>query len=196
MDNVPGHGDCPKDGFSDAQCSMLNTPTPGMFFQPDAGGRGMCTSGVSAQVIADNTGSPAYSSIWGNIVGFDVANPGSYSEGGSTRMAYDAPAHGITGFAFDIDAVPAGGQIRVAFQTVGTESSAAYWGGATMNLSPIAGPGHYEMRWSEIGGPFYLTSPPPFDPTKLEAIQFHVVSNTGAPVPFSFCLSNLMLLTN
>jgi hypothetical protein len=42
----------------------------------------------------------------------------------------------------------------------------------------------------------YLTAAPPFDPTKLEMISFHVVSNTSAPTSYSFCINNVMLLTN
>jgi hypothetical protein len=34
------------------------------------------------------------------------------------------------------------------------------------------------------------------DPTKLEDVDFHVIANTSAPVPFSFCVSNIVMLTN
>jgi hypothetical protein len=196
MDNLPGHGLCPADGFPDTACSVLTTPTPGTYFRPDASGRGMCTSGISAQVISDATGNLAFSSIWGSVIGFNPANPGTLADGTTLIGPYDAPAHGITGLAFDIDAVPSGGHLRVAFQTVGTENSPAYWGGATSDLSPVTAPGHYEMRWAEIGGPAYATNPPPFDPTMLKGIQFQVVSNSSAPVPFNFCVNNIMLLTN
>jgi hypothetical protein len=192
-DGVPGTGSCPQNGFSNTLCSVFTTPTPGTSFRPDPGGRGMCTSGVSAQ---RRTGNPADSSIWGSAIGFNPANPGTLADGTTLIGPYDAPAHGVTGFAFDIDAVPTGGQLRVAFQTVGTENNPAYWGGATSTLSPVTAQGHYEMRWAEIGGPAYVTNPPTFDPTKLTAIQFQVVSNSSAPVPFNFCVNNIMLLTN
>ena len=195
MDAVLGDGTCQADGFPAADCSVLTTPAPGTLFRPDPGGRGMCTSGVSAQVINDATGSPAYGAIWGDVIAFDLNNPGSFPAGPPTRLAYDAPAHGVTGFAFDIDAVPAM-HMRITFQTVGTENSSAYWDGATSDDSPILTPGHYEMRWPEIGGPKYLTNPPPFDPTQLESITFFVYSNAVAPVPFSYCITNVMLLTN
>jgi hypothetical protein len=196
MNNLPGAGTCPADGFPETACSVLNAPTPGTYFRPDASGRGMCTSGVSAQVIPDGDGKLAYSSIWGNIIGFNPANPGTLADGATLVGPYDAPAHGITGFAFDIDAVPLGGHLRVTFQTVGTENNAAYWGGATGDLSPVTAPGHYEIRWPQVGGPFYLTNPPPFDPTMLTGITFQVVSNSSGPVPFNFCVNNAMLLTN
>ena len=106
MDATAGAGDCQKAGFPATACSVLSAPTPGLPFQPDPTGRGMCTSGVAAQVINDASGAPAYSSIWGDIIGFDLNNPGSLSDGITLKSQYDAFAHGITGFAFDIDAIP------------------------------------------------------------------------------------------
>jgi hypothetical protein len=47
-----------------------------------------------------------------------------------------------------------------------------------------------------VGGPFYLPNAPSFAPNLLESVVFHVVSNTGGPVPFNFCISNMTLLTN
>jgi hypothetical protein len=199
-DYVLGDGTCPAAGFPLAACSTLTTPTPGTAFRPDPGGRGMCTSGVDAQVILDANGIPAWSSIWGAIIGFNPNNPGTIADGTTLIAPYNAPAHGITGFAFDIAfntaAVPGGAPLRVAFQTVGTENSPAYWMGATSDWSPISGSGHYEMRWNEIGGPMYVIGPPPFDPTTLKAIQFQVVASATGPVPFDFCVNNATLLTN
>jgi hypothetical protein len=157
----------------------------------------MCTSGVSAMVIQDSTGQPAYSSIWGNIIGFTLNTPPVDANGNTPHMAtgqYDAVARGITGFAFDLDGSISA--LRVGFQTQGTENSPAYWGGAYADLSPVRGPGHYEFHWADVGGPFYLTAPPTFDPSKLEVIQFHVPATTGASRPYSYCIRNTTLLTN
>ena len=195
-DATAGAGNCRMAGFPATACSVLSAPTPGLPFQPDPTGRGMCTSGIAAQVINDASGAPAYSSIWGDIIGFDLNNPGSLSDGITLKSQYDAFAHGITGFAFDIDAIPQGGHLRVGFQTLGTENNFAYWQGATADLSPLFSPGHYEIHWPEVGGPFYLPNAPAFAPNLLESVVFHVVSNTGGPVPFNFCISNMMLLTN
>ena len=136
----------------------------------------------------------AWPSIWGNIIAFDLATP----DPGPTAVVgpYDAPAHGITGFAFDVDAVPDGGHLRVLFATPGNENHPAYWLGAANDVSPVFNPGHYEMRWPEIGGPIWYADPPPFDPTKIEWIAFDIVSTDAAPVPFDFRLTNLALLTN
>ena len=47
-----------------------------------------------------------------------------------------------------------------------------------------------------MGGPSYLTNPPPFDPTKLESVDFHVFANPTTSVPYSFCVTNVVMLTN
>jgi hypothetical protein len=194
-DATLGSGSCRADGFPAGACSVLTSPTPGAFFAPNRFGR-MCASGVAAQVVPDASGNLARSAIWGAMIGFDVNNPGTLADRSGTRDVYDAPAHGVTGFAFDIDGVPPGGHLRVRFATRGTENDAAYWGGASADLSPVASPGHYEIRWPEVGGPLDLPSPPPFDPTKLEAIQFQVVANDLERTLFSFCVWNVMLLTS
>src|SRR4029078_4286763 len=111
-------------------------------------GRGMCASGTSAQVIAGSDGTLAWPSIWGKIIGCDIATPDPSPM--PVVGTYDAPAHGITGFAFDIDAPPVGGHLRVMFATPGTENHPAYWDGAVSDASPISGPGHYELRWPEV----------------------------------------------
>lgn len=194
VDGTPGGGDCPAAGFPASACSTLTTPTPGMPFRPDPSGRGMCTSGTSAQVLVGSDGTPAWAAIWGNIVAFSLATPDP--DPMAAVGTYDAPAHGVTGFAFDIDAPPVGGHVRVMFATPGTENHAAYWSGAVSDVSPVSGPGHYEMRWPEVGGPIWFAGPPAFDPTQIEWIAFHVVSTVGEPVPFAFCISNPVLLRN
>jgi hypothetical protein len=187
-------GTCQADGFAASQCSVITAPPPGTTFAPDPGGRGMCASGVAAQVLPDATGQLAWSSIWGNIIGFDLNTPvppGTIPTAPTGQ--YDAVARGITGFAFDIEGDVS--WLRVAFQTQGTEDSPAYWFGSAMDLSPVTGPGHYEIRWAEVGGPFYVAAPPPFDPRRLEAIQFHVPSVDFETRPYNFCIKNTVMLT-
>jgi hypothetical protein len=55
--------------------------------------------------------------------------------------------------------------------------------------------GRYVVRWSEVGGPMFAgPTAPPFDPTRISWISFHVVSTTTGAVPYSFCIRNLALL--
>jgi hypothetical protein len=197
-DNVPGTGTCPMAGFSPQLCSVLTTPTPGTPFRPSP--QGMCTTGIAARVLNGNDGQPAWSAIWGNMIGFTLASDFRPDAGVDSWGTYDAPAHGFGGLMFDIDGVPAGvdgrGHMRVSFLTKGTEYSPAFWQGAGNDLSPISSPWHYEIPWSEVGGPSYRADPPPFDPTTLEAIRFDVVSNAVGPISYSFCISNLAFFRN
>jgi len=193
-DLTPGTGPCPAAGFPMSACSTLTTPTPGMPFRPDAYGE-MCTSGIAAQVLPGSDGQLAWSAIWGNIVGFDLATPDPSPM--PVVGTYDAPAHGITGFSFNIDGFLPLGRLRVLVTTAESHTDSAYWYGAESDLSPVNGPGHYEVRWPEVGGPLYLgDAAPPFDPTKIEAIAFHVVSRETEAATYAFCLTNLSLLTD
>jgi len=192
--STPGTGDCPTAGFPMSACSTLTTPATGTPFVPDPNAWGMCASGTSAKVVTGSDGTLAWQFIWGNIIAFNLATPDPSPM--PVVGSYDAPVHGITGFAFDIDAVPAGGHLRVMFATPGTENHPAYWDGVSNDTSPVLNPGHYEVRWPDVGGPFWFAGAPPFDPTKIEWVAFHVVSTDIAPVPFDFCLTNLSLLTD
>ena len=57
-------------------------------------------------------------------------------------------------------------------------------------LSPVK-MGHNEILWTKVTGPFYDTVAPPFDPTTILSIQFHVPTSTGAAAAYMFCISNL-----
>jgi hypothetical protein len=187
-----GTGDCAVKGMYPAEtCSSITMPIPGEVFT-NTGGK-MCTTGTAAKVIDMN-----YSAIWGTGIGFDTNNGGA--DVGGTKMPWDAVANGITGLQFEIDTPPTGGQMRVEFPTSviagTTDINAAYWGGATANLSPFTKGGTYAFHWKDVGGPMYLTSPTPFDASKILSVQFHVVTNTSSTIPFSYCISNVYALTD
>ena len=193
-----GRGTCALLNYTMAQCSSITTPIPGQPFTNTGGA--MVTTGVVAQVIDS-----AYSAIWGAGIGMDFNNPGvpdggACPDGGSAKAPYNATAHGIKGFAFDLSGVPTGGQLRVEFPFGGQYlDKAPYWKGDTMNLSPIISDGHYEVMLSDVAGPMYLMSqgmtPPTFDPTTLVSMQFHVVANTMSSIPYNeLTVSNLVVL--
>jgi hypothetical protein len=191
---MPGMGSCPKAGFSMAQCSMVTTPTVSAWFVPDSNGKGMCTSGIAAKVIGLDGGPPDYAHIWGAGIGFDLNNPGEASGGVGVKGQYDAPAHGITGIAFEIDTVPVG--FRVALSTQSTEDASANGGVLTEYQLPIVAPGRLEIRWPAVGGPGWVSSAPPFDPTKIQSVWFSVGSNDLSAVDYSFCINKMTALTN
>jgi hypothetical protein len=188
---------------------VLTRPKPGTPFPPPPSGRhGQCASGISAQAFSNADGYPDFGTFWGNRIGFNLANPGTLADGPTLIGPYDATAHGIVGFAFDIDTVIPWERLRVAFPTVGTEDYPAYWMGPPMDLVPLPGggagpagpggppfirPGHYELLWSEVGGSGWGSV---FDPTMIEAIQFQVLGSETGPVQFDFCVDNITLLRN
>lgn len=195
------HSDCVLKGmFPITDCSVINHPTPGQPFMPtDAGSSKMCTDGVAAQVM-NMGGNPDYSDLWGAGIGLDFNNPG-----GDAGVAgyFDMSAYSGIEFDFSADVLPTGAmRVNFPFKTMhGTDSP--YWGGATAMASNLTGttasPQHVVIKWADVGGPFYLTqqtpavTPPTFDPTAVQAIQFQVFTNTKATTPYSFCVANLAL---
>jgi hypothetical protein len=109
---------------------------------------------------------------------------------------YDAPAHGITGIAFDIDTVPVGGHLHLASSTQGTLGASASLAVPAEYWSPMVLPGYQETRWPEVGGPGWASSSSPFDPTRIESVWFTVESNGSSAVDYSFCIKNVTALTN
>jgi hypothetical protein len=189
-DGTATSGDCVKLGMHQpSECSTITTPTPGMF--PNTGGV-LCTKGVAAKVISiPGTTMPDYNNIWGAGIGLDLNNSGGDA---GVPMPYNATANGVTGIGFTIDKLPLGG-MRVEFPTVSTTAAAAFWDGLQMT-SPVK-VGRNEIRWSAVKGPFYLTTtPPPFDPTTILSLQFHIPSGTAAEAPYEFCVSDVTALTN
>jgi hypothetical protein len=188
-DGLPGDSQCVSVGlFPASACSQVFSPTPAAAFRPTAG-KGMCTSGIAAQVLSGTAGGPApgqpdYGDLFGVGIGLDLDSPAG------TGLPYDASHY--TGISFDIDVVQE--DLRVEFPTAESGDNAPFWNGATYTSSPITR-GTNVVRWADVGGPFYETNPPPFDPTKLLSIRFHVWTLPSSPTPFSFCIDNLTLLT-
>jgi hypothetical protein len=183
-DGTNATGDCELKGMhAVSDCSAITTPSFGTF--PNTAGR-MCTMGTAAKIINLTTAAmPDYNNIWGAGIGLDLNNGGG--DAGAMKLPYNATMNGVVGMAFDIDAVPLAG-LRVEFPTK-TATNAAFWGGDQM-LSPVKA-GHNEILWSKVTGPFYDTVAPPFDPTTILSIQFHVPTSTTASATYNFCISNL-----
>jgi hypothetical protein len=198
-----GHpaGDCQAAGFSDGQCSMVTAPAPGAAF-PSTNGK-MCVVGTAAQVLPLSSAFLGYADMWGVSIGFDLDD--ETVDGSSGPQPYDASAHGILGFSFEVDTPPTNAvrvELITATQRQGASSCgstdsggcAAWWGGATANASPVK-PGRNMFRWPDIGGPIYLANPPPFDRTQVIAMRFHVTTNSTSAIPFQFCISNIQPIT-
>jgi hypothetical protein len=193
---------CNKGGFTATQCSMT-MPTAGQTFPPTTMATSqMCTSGTASKVIMAN-GANDYSDLWGAGIGLDFNNPG-----GDAGVKGDFDMTPYTGVAFDFSGttIPTN-SMRVNFpfdgENGGTDSP--YWEGGTMAYSPLAVQAppavqHVVIHWADVGGPMYLVqqniTPPKFDITKVQSIQFQVFTNTTSTSPYQFCVANLALLTD
>jgi hypothetical protein len=190
-------GDCQNSGHDTAECSTVITPDPAaQTFPPtvvDGFGLGNCVVGVVARALRYANGSLDFTHIWGLGIGV------TFNAG---QLYYDAPAHGVTGVAFDIDSEPPPqGGIRVQVPTQTTAKQAAWWAGATDDTSPVHA-GHNEFRWADVGamsppsGGAPVAAPPPFDPTRILGIQFQAMPDPSGRKTVSFCISNLTALGN
>jgi hypothetical protein len=179
--------DCKKRGkHAASECSVLIAPDPhAPAFRP-TGDLGMCTAGIAAKAIPRPDGNPDWENIWGARIGLTLGDDGSY----------DAPAHGVTGFAFHIDSEPPPNSgIRVQLSTLASSKEPALWGGASAETSPVHA-GENELRWADVAGPPYVESPPAFDPTHLLSLLFTVPASSAGAKSFGFCISRLYALTN
>jgi hypothetical protein len=176
-----GVGACETKGmFLPSQCSSITFPpwptdggsatfpqtTPGM----------MCLSGTAAQVIGTP---PDYADIYGIAMGLDLNNPSG------TGMPYNAKAAGITAFTFDVSGLPYP-NVRVEFATPATDPTGDAWSYL------LGADGPTTVNLSDLMPSFSMTTYPPFDPSQIESIVFHVVTDIGGPYPVdNFCISNL-----
>ncbi len=190
-------GDCEtKGGHPGTACSVITKPTlpAPAAGAADAGfanvGGKMCTEGTGAMVIMGTNGMPDYSNIWGAGIALDLNNTGGAN---SVKSPYNAIMNGVTGFSFEMETPPLN-SLRVEFPTQGV-TNAAFWAGNIDQPSPVVA-GLNVIKWADVKGPFYDAAAPPFDPTKIMSIQFHVFTGTGGVKPFKYCVSNLKALTN
>jgi len=199
-DNGKPPGKCQTVGkLTDAQCSTVTKPdiskTDTLGFPPaDVASGKMCTTGSGAKVIPSTADTTAdYSNIFGMGIGLDFNNTGT-GDGGTGKKPWDATAHNVVGFSFDIDNVPTKG-FRVEFALVPNGGDNPYWGGAASNTSPVKA-GNNVVMFADVGGPMYVKSTSRIAPDwkQLLSIQFHVSTNTGAAVPFDYCISNLQAI--
>jgi hypothetical protein len=174
-----------------SSCSSITFPPyptdGGTATFPQATPGTMCLSGTAAQILGTP---PDYSGIYGIGIGLDFNNTAGTAE------PYNATMNNVTSLTFTVAGFPTGGTVRAEFQepatNVAPEDAWSYTitgdGDVTINLASGSGAGQLAVSFMVPTG----DTEPPFDPTSILAIQFHVVPNTKAPTPVSnFCISNL-----
>jgi hypothetical protein len=201
---------CNKGGFTTTDCSTV-MPIPGQPFPPAADGS-MCGMGVGAVVKPGTNGQNDYSHLWGAGIAVDLNNAGVGDAGAPAADAgappkgnFDLSKYKGIGFTFTGTMIPPN-KMRVNFPFTGEHQSptggdSPYWMGTGTDHSPLPNNSTIVVKLEDIGGPYYLTqqspptTPPPFDATKTESIQFQVFTNASTTTPFQFCVNNLTLLT-
>lgn len=141
-------------------------------------GESICVSGSASQVL-----NMEYSTYWGAMVGLNL----NQVEGESTPEPYDALAHGVTGFGFDLDNLPLQGELRFGVKV---------YGEATEYCAPVYST-ISEFRWEDLWADCWEpNSPITPDPSRIESIHWQVVTNSFSRVDYAFCISNLVALTD
>ena len=190
-----------KGGFTADQCSQIVSPIPGQPFAPtDLATSQMCTNGTAAKILNKSGASvPDYSDLFGAGIGLDFNNPG-----GDAGVKGDKDLSAYSGIEFDFSGtlIP-NNAMRVNFPFTGEHNGqdSPYWMGATNDSSPLKA-GHIVVKWSDVGGPKYLSGQTPvvnpadypFDKTKVQSIQFQVFTVTSSSTPYNFCVANLALI--
>lgn len=206
-------GDCEAKGmFPSSACSTVMTvpaPPAGMTTFPQDPAGTFCITGTAQQVINGPTGGPSagkpdYSDIFGIGMGLDFNNPGAPAMKAAFNLT--DPAHHITTFSFDLSGVPTGsGALRVEFPTGPAPAGTDGDGFDSYYAVKAIKNGHFDVSMAHAGATgdtnadlgLSFAAPtgmptPVFDPTLVEGVQFHVVTNTGAPVTVTnFCVSNI-----
>jgi hypothetical protein len=142
-----------------------------------------------ADIVGANA-TPDYNNMWGAGIGLDLAG----ATGTGPKGSVDVVAKRITGFSFDIDVVPTAG-LRVELASLATDGSSAghnYWGAtAAYPPSPVKA-GTNTVHWDDFVGPKGRGT----DTGHVQSIQFHVPTTAASSGSYSFCISNLKMLTN
>jgi hypothetical protein len=143
----------------------------------------VCMKGTVPRVELDRDDS-AYDFQWGAGMGFQLG-------GRSTDETYDADAHGITGFMFDITQGTSGSQapstLRISLPTAATETSGHFITVAPPSLDQ-------RVMFDEVEQGIWVMVPTEFRPQTIRRVNFDVSTNIQAPRDYDFCVSNFRVI--
>jgi hypothetical protein len=137
---------------------------------------GYCVSGEAAQVLNMD---------FGNFFGAVAALNLQQQPGVDTPGPYDAAAHGVTGFGFDIVG-DTGGALRFVVKAFNVHD------GYCINNVPDCATGcSVEYQLSELSQNCWTPGGalPPVN--SLSALEWQITTNTNAAVPFDYCIENI-----
>jgi hypothetical protein len=203
----------PSGGWVDANTNVLKIQggvfgfadtTSAESLMKDLSGANMCIQGTAAKVDMNSSAcvtkmftppaTDCYGEYWGSALALNLNQPLDMATDpptGGTPLTYDASA--LKGFSFEItgNVVPAPSAFRFKLDDGSTE----FCNPASSKLKV----GVNTFLFSDLVASCW-TTPNPTGPTaqtaqsRLIKLVWQVVTNTSAPVPYDFCVSNLRAL--
>jgi hypothetical protein len=149
-------------------CAMVTAPTGTGFSNVNGA---MCTSGTTSTATG----------AWGAGIALELND-------GPPQLPFDTVAAGIKGFCFVLTgpAIPST-TVRVAFPTQNNNDNAYF--------KSVTTPGPHTVVFSDTAQGSWVTTPQPFEPTKVTLIQFQIPSSPTASIPWDFCVEGLTAVT-
>ena len=137
---------------------------------------GYCVSGTSAEVLDANFGG-----TWGAVAALNLRQ-----EVGSTAAgSYDATAHGVAGFGFDIVG-DTGGALRFVIKQFSVHD------GFCINNVPDCAMGcSVQYRIDELTQNCWTPGGALPNAAALQALEWQIVTKEGAETPFNYCIENI-----
>jgi hypothetical protein len=137
---------------------------------------GYCVSGTSAEVLDANFGG-----TWGAVAALNLRQ-----EAGSTVAgSYDATAHSVAGFGFDIVG-DTGGALRFVVKQFSVHD------GFCINNVPNCAMGcSVQYRIDELTQNCWTPGGALPNAAALQALEWQIVTKEGAETPFDYCIENL-----
>jgi hypothetical protein len=167
-----GLGIAPTNGLYDVNC--VGIAGSAYSYVDDMGSYVTVTSDDGHFCISGMLGDSA-NGAWGGAIEYQLNAPG-----GASPVPYDATAHGVTGFSFDITGpqIPSTLQIHYAVD-----------GDGQVYCEELAA-GHHDVAFSEAYYSCGSSGSTP-NPAALVLIRFAFYSVSGATIPLDFCVDNL-----
>lgn len=146
---------------------------------PGGSGQGYCVSGESAEVLDMNFGS-----TWGAVAALNL----NQEENSETAGSYDATAHGVVGFGFDIVGDTAGA-LRFVIKQFSVHD------GFCINNVPDCAMGcSVEYRIDELAQNCWTPGGAKPNAAALSALEWQITTKTGMTTPFDYCIENLRVV--
>lgn len=142
---------------------------------------GYCVSGSAAEVLGGDFGG-----TYGAVAALNL-----YQSPGTTATGqYDATAHGVIGFGFEIVG-DAGGALRFVVKQYQTHD-----GFCIDNVPNCASGCSVEYRIDELTQNCWTPGGPAPDASRLQALEWQITTKEGAPTEFDYCIENIYALVD